>query len=139
MTMRATREVWSWRNLAIYLPVVLSTYGLTGAIVDALTGQLRGRGFFAMAGLWALAGWWVPFLFLPAALILLVIASSLPERWTMTRRRVTLLVAAPLLFTAAMWAGAIATSGNTAILTSPHVAVVVAPALAYAAVLRFAR
>jgi hypothetical protein len=56
--------------------------------------------------------------------------------WTATRRRAVLLVAAPLLFTIAMWAGATAASGDTAILTSPHLAVVVVPALAYAAAVR---
>ena len=132
----ANRHVWSWRNLALYLPVVLSTYGLAGAIVDALTRARQNQGFFATAGLWALAGWWVPFLFLPAALILLALASSLPARWTATRRRVTLLAAAPLLFALAMWAGALATTGNTEILSSPYLAVVVVPALAYAAVVR---
>jgi hypothetical protein len=132
----ANGHVWSWRNLAVYLPVVLSTYGLTAAIVDALTGDRHGQGFFARAGLWALAGWWVPLLFLPAALILLALASFLPMHWTTTRRRAVLLVAAPLLFTIAMWAGATTASGNAAILTSPHLAVVVVPALAYAATVR---
>ncbi len=132
----ANGKVWSWRNLALYLPVVLSTYGLAGAIVDALTGARPDRGFLATVGLWALAGWWVPFLFLPAALILLALASSLPLHWTALRCRVTLLVAAPLLFAIAMWVGALAMGGTTAILTSPHLAVVVVPALAYAGVVR---
>lgn len=132
----ANGHVWSWRNLALYLPVVLSTYGLAGAIIDALTGARQDQGFFATAGLWALAGWWVPFLFLPAALILLAFASSLPARWTAIRRRVTLLVAAPLLFAMAMWVGTVAAGGSTEILTSPYLTVVVVPALAYAAVVR---
>jgi hypothetical protein len=133
----ANGRVWSWRNLVIYVPVVLATYGLTGATVDAITGERTGQSFVASAGLWVAVGWWVPGVFLPAALILLALASWLPERWSVGRRRVVLLLAAPILFAAAMWAAASVTSGNVDILTSAYLAVVVVPAIAYAVVLRF--
>jgi hypothetical protein len=129
-------QVWSWRNLGLYVPVVLCSYGLAGATTDAITGTQRNAGFLARAGLWVLAGWWVTLVFLPAALLLLALASRLPSRWTVTRRRVTLLLVAPLLFATAMGVAALAAAGNADVLSSAYVAVVAVPALAYATVVR---
>lgn len=123
-------------NLAVYVPVVLSSYGLAGATVDALTGARTDQRFWTAPLLWAAVGWWVPLVLLPAALALLALASRLPAGWGAARRRVVLLVAAPPLFAAAMGAAALAVSGDTTVLTSAYVAVVVVPALAYAAVVR---
>jgi hypothetical protein len=124
------------RNLAVYVPVVLPSYALAGVAVDALTGASHRMPFPTGVVMWAAVGWWVPILFLPAALVLLALASWLPARWSAARRRAALLVTAPPLFAAAMFAGALATTGDTTVLRSPYLAIVVVPALAYAAAVR---
>ena len=121
------------RDLALYVPVVLSAYALASGSVHVLTHAQPRPSFWAAVGASALVGWFVPLVFAPAALLLLGLAAWLPDRWSRGARRAVLLVTAPLLFAGAMGAGALATSGNTTVLSWPYVATVVIPALAYAA------
>ncbi len=121
------------RDLALYMPVVLTAYALSAASVHALAGGQPPMSFLTVVGVSALVGWWVPIVFAPAALLLLVLAARLPERWSHTARRLALLAVAPPLFAAAMGAAALAAAGNAAVLTWPYVIIVVIRAIVYAA------
>ncbi len=121
------------RNLALYVPVVLSTYLLACASVETLT-RAKPPPFLAIIVECSAYGWLAPLLFAPAALVLLVLAARMPSRWPPAPRRLMLLATAPLLFAGSMGAATLAIAGNTNILTWPYVALVVVPALAYAAV-----
>ncbi len=124
------------RNLALYVPVVLSAYALAAGAVHELTGAEPAMSFLMAVGMSALVAWWVTLVFLPAALLLLGLAALLPPRWPRGARRATLLAASAPLFAGAMGAAALAASGNLAVLTWPYVTTVVIPALAYAAAVR---
>ena len=81
--------------------------------------------------------WWVPIVLLPAAIALHGLAQRLPDRWSRTRRRTAILATGPLLFVANFGVAAFALTGEARLLESPHVLILVVPAVAYGAILRF--
>ena len=73
----------------------------------------------------------------PQRTALHVIAQRLPAHWSLTRRRAVILLASPLLLGANFGVVALALTGGAPLLESPHVLVLIVPALAYGALLRF--
>jgi hypothetical protein len=124
------------RDLAVYPPVVLAGYALAAGSVHTLTAAEPRMWFWTAVGVSAAVAWWVPLVFAPGAFLLLILAARLPGRWPRASRRAVLLAVAPLLFAGTMGAAAVAATGDAAILTWPYLTTVVAPALAYAAIVR---
>jgi hypothetical protein len=124
------------RSLCLFPLIVLPVYALTGALLN-LVAPAHSTGTFSgdIVG-WAAVGWWVPIILLPAAIALHFIAQSLPGHWSLTHRRMAVLVTSPLLFVANFGFAALALTGDAPLLKSLHALVLVVPALAYGAFLR---
>lgn len=121
------------RNIALYFLVAFPIYGLTGALVNLAS--VRGPGFHYWSDVtaWLLVGWVFPFLFLPAALLLMLVAARLPSAWSRSRRRVATMAVAVAFFATGLL---LLARGDMRALISPAVFIACVPALAYGAVLR---
>ena len=124
------------RSLCLFSLIVLPVYAFTGALLNLMIPAHSTGTFWGDLVGWAAVGWWVPLVLLPAAIALHLIAQWLPERWSLSQRRAAILVAGPLLFVADFGAAALALTGDAPLLESPHVLILIVPALAYGALLR---
>ena len=125
------------RSLCLFPLIVLPIYALTGAVLNLVTPAHSTGTFWGDLLGWAAMGWWVPLILLPAAAALHLVAQRLPERWNLASRRTAILVVSPLLVVANFGAAALALTGDAPLLRSAHALVLIVPAVAYGAFLRF--
>ena len=122
------------RNLALYFAAVVPVCVLTGAAMSATAGGPRSGGFWDQLSGWLVFGWVLPWLFLPAALVVVAAGTRLPASWPPAGRRAALAAGAAVCFVAEVIA--LAVSAQWGGFALPAAAVAAGAGLLYGAIVR---